>query len=383
MTPKVIFLTTDISVKGGTPRVMADLATGLSRDFDLSIIVTEGQQTAYPYPESVELFFLGAHSGVKKSKASRTINSLRLIPAIAKQIEARKAEIVVSFLTRANIANVCARGLSRSRYRGVLCEQNFNSIQYAGSFLGRSLQRLMRLTYPQADVVVPNAADLAADLHRSFGVPWSKLRVIHNPMPLARIAEMSREELDHAELAWFADSGPVVVNVGRLIEQKNQKLLLEAFSDVRRQIPCRLVILGDGPLAASLLEYARSLGVDRDIALWGWRDNPFKYMAHAAAFALTSSFEGSPNVLMEAMACGCPIISTDCPSGPGEILNHGELGLLVPMGDRAALARQLLALLKDVGRRQQLSSAAHQHIQAFDTPLIVEKYKTLIMELAN
>lgn len=380
---KIIFLATDISIKGGTNRAMMDVVAGLSQDFDVTIFTLEGSQSAYPCPENVELVPLGNNSTHLRSKRSRVVNSLRLTPAIAKQAKTREAAVIISFLTRANIANVCARGLSRSRYRCVLCEQNFNSIQYGGSFLGRSLKRLMRLTYPRADMVVPNAADLAADLHRSFKVPWSKLKVIHNPMPLERIAKLSREELNGEESAWFADQRPVVINVGRLVEQKNQRLLLEAFSDVRKQIPCRLVILGEGPLAASLQENSKNLGVDQDIALWGWRDNPFKYMAHATAFALTSNFEGSPNVLMEAMACGCPIVSTDCPSGPREVLNHGELGLLVPMGDRASLAQQLLALLKDEERRQQLSSAARKHIQAFDTPFIVEQYKTLIMELAN
>jgi glycosyltransferase involved in cell wall biosynthesis len=146
---------------------------------------------------------------------------------------------------------------------------------------------------------------------------------------------------------WLAQRGgpPVVVAAGRLEGQKNFPLLLEAFARLRRERPARLLILGEGRKRAPLEEQARALGIEDDLALPGFIDNPYAAFSRAALFVLSSDHEGLPAVLIQALACGCPVVSTDCPHGPAEILDHGRYGELVPVRDAPALAAAMARTL--------------------------------------
>jgi glycosyltransferase involved in cell wall biosynthesis len=165
----------------------------------------------------------------------------------------------------------------------------------------------------------------------------------------------------------------VVLGAGRLHPQKDFPTLLRAFARVRAQRPARLVVLGSGKRAArraALLALAGRLGVGADVDLPGFAENPYAYMARAAVFALSSAWEGLPTALIEAMACGCPVVSTDCPSGPAEILEGGRYGELVPVGDDAALAAALLRALDAPPARAALRARAAQ----FSLEAAVERY---------
>src|SRR5262249_54469789 len=146
---------------------------------------------------------------------------------------------------------------------------------------------------------------------------------------------------------WFAaGSPPVVLGVGRLALQKDFSTLIKAFAHVRSRAPARLLILGDGEKRVELEVLVKELGLTADVCLLGYVDNPFAYMRRCAAFVLSSEYEGLPNSLIEAMACGAPVISTDCPCGPAEILDGGRYGLLVPVGDVEAMAAAISATLQ-------------------------------------
>ena len=293
-------------------------------------------------------------------------------------IEAEQPAAVISFTTRPNVANAIIKAVYKKKYRCILCERNFNSISYNNSLLGRVFFHLMRATYPLADVIIANASDLAADLNRSYGAPSHKLSVIYNPFDLEKIEALSCEPL---EGEWFNDNVPVLLNVGRLIEQKNQELLIRAFARVRGNVPCRLAILGEGPLRDRLQNIAADLGVDKDVAFLGWRDNPFKYMRRAHAFVLSSDYEGYPSVITEAMASGCPVISTDCPSGPMEILEAGKCGLLVPVKDEEALADRIQTILTNETLRRELIARGKERAEAFKLEPIVDQYERIILNV--
>lgn len=210
---------------------------------------------------------------------------------------------------------------------------------------------LMRACYRRADAVVAVSRSVEHDLAAGLGLPRGRLSTIYNPIVTAELAEKAAAPLDHP---WFSPGAPpVVLGVGRLAPQKDFPTLLRAFARARAARPARLVILGEGEDRGALEALARDLGIAADVELPGFDPNPLRYMQHAAVFALSSIFEGLPGALIQAMACGCRVISTDCPGGSREILEGGSprpAGALVPMRDPAGLGGAILDALADADR---------------------------------
>jgi glycosyltransferase involved in cell wall biosynthesis len=167
--------------------------------------------------------------------------------------------------------------------------------------------------------------------------------VLPNPVVTPELVECAAQPLDDP---WFtAGAAPVVLGAGRLDQQKDFPTLIRAFAAVRSKRAARLVILGEGPERARLESLVEELGIGEHVRLPGFVSNPFSYMARAAVFVLSSAWEGMPGVLIQAMACGAPVVATDCESGPREVLASGKYGRLVPVGDHAALAEAIAATL--------------------------------------
>lgn len=234
------------------------------------------------------------------------------------------------------------------------------------------MPRLIKRFYPWADEVVSVSRGTATDLARTAGVASDRIEVIFNPIVTPELREMAAAPLDHP---WFkAGQPPVVVSVGRFSQQKDFGTLLRAFSLVLERLPARLLILGEGPERSSLEALVSELGLDGSVDLPGWIRNPYPYMRRADAFVLSSRWEGLPSVLIEALYCGVPIVSTDCPSGPDEILDGGKHGLLVPVGDTEALARGIVvALSGDVPRPTPASW------QPYEQETVVRRYLEILM----
>jgi glycosyltransferase involved in cell wall biosynthesis len=234
---------------------------------------------------------------------------------------------------------------------------------------------LVRRTLPWADAVVAVGEAVARDVREQVPAVGPRLRTIHNPVIGDDLAERRAAAPPHP---WFEDGGPaVVLGCGRLEPQKDFATLLRAFALVRREREIRLVILGEGPERRALAELAAALGVARDVAFLGWVDDPFPAMARAGLLVLSSRWEGMPNVLIEAMACGCPVVSTDAPGGSRDALAGGALGPLVPPGDARAMARAMLAVLGNPPPRAALEARA----AGFTEARSVEAYLALFRSL--
>ena len=204
-------------------------------------------------------------------------------------------------------------------------------------------------------------------------IPRERITTIYNPTVTPDLHAGARVPLDHP---WFRpDAPPVVPGAGRLVPPKDFPTLLRAFARVRAQRPARLVILGEGKRRGELETLAATLGITADTAMPGFVENPYPYMARAAVFVLSSVREGLPNVLIEALACGCPVVSTDCPSGPAEVLDGERYGRLVPTGDDAALARALCATLEKAPPRERLIERG----RFFSVDRAVEQYERLLL----
>ena len=233
-------------------------------------------------------------------------------------------------------------------------------------------ERRRRRLYAQADGVVAVSEGVAEDIARSTGFPRERIRVIRNPNITPEFEALSREPLDHP---WFAPGEPpVILGMGGLRTQKDFATLIRAFARLHAQRPCRLLILGEGRQHERLQRLAQELGVGADVDLPGFATNPYAYLARAGLFVLSSLWEGSPNVLTEALAVGTPVVSTDCESGPREILQGGRFGPLVPIGDVDALARAMRETLNRPLSRKVLQStttkytikkSARRYLQAF------------------
>src|SRR5690606_25458309 len=185
---------------------------------------------------------------------------------------------------------------------------------------------------------------VADDFSELTGFPRSRVDVLNNPVVTPALVRAAKESVDHP---WFQPGEvPVVIGVGRLVKQKDFESLIRAFGKVREKRVCRLVIFGEGEQRPYLAQLIEHLGLEDAIDLPGFADPIFPYMAKASAFVLSSRWEGLPGVLIQAMACGCPVIATDCPSGPREILKGGELGVLVSVGGISGLSRAILEVLE-------------------------------------
>jgi glycosyltransferase involved in cell wall biosynthesis len=372
---KVMVLSGNPSLKGGTNRAMANILRSLADEYDFTLLGLAGEECVYPLPPRIETISLERRGGPTWGRTARALRLTAGLPRLLRIVAQHRPDVVLSLLPRPNIVNVLLKRLSGLNYLCVVCERNFTSIQFADGPLNRTLRLMVQAAYRRADLVVANAHALAVDLERSYGVRAQRIRTIYNPIDIRTIQLLS-EEAEPPDI--FSAGSPVILTVGRLIPQKNHDLLIRAFAGARSQVPCRLAIIGEGPLLDPLRDLAAALGVADDVLFLGWQDNPFVYMKHAALFTLSSNHEGFPNVLVEAMACGTPIVSTDCPSGPSEILDAGRAGVLVPTGDQEALTGAMVRLLSDRTLRGELAERAHTRARAFDLDAVMDSYRLLL-----
>jgi glycosyltransferase involved in cell wall biosynthesis len=228
--------------------------------------------------------------------------------------------------------------------------------------------KLARRAYGWADAVVAVSQGIADDLVEHTALVVDRVVTVTNPTWSPAIAAAAAAPLEHPWLA--PGEPPLLLAAGRLSPAKDFATLVRAFARVRRLRQAHLVILGEGGRRSRIEALCRELGVGDSVVLPGFVDNPFAWMSRAALFVLSSAWEGSPGVLVEAMACGCPVVSTDCPSGPAEILANGRYGRLVPVGDDEALAGAIVEALDAPADADALRARARE----FDARRAVDRY---------
>jgi glycosyltransferase involved in cell wall biosynthesis len=327
-------------VGGGAERALLNLAVGFARrgyPVDFVLAQCEGAFMSQ-FPDSIRLVELN-HLHLK---AGRSIASF---PSLVRYLRKERPEALFTGL-HANVIAIWARRMAGVPLRLVISEQNTFSIHNQMLPVGyrQLMSWLIQQSYPLADVISAVSEGVADDLSSVTGLPRSRIQVIHNPIITPELAVKVRAGLDHP---WFKPGEPpVILSVGRLDPQKDFPLLINAFAQVRKLLPARLLILGEGPERDSLEALVKHLGMEGDVSLPGFVPNPYPFMANASVFVLSSRWEGLPTVLAEALYCGVPTIATDCPSGPREILRDGQYGNLVPMGDIECMADSICATLK-------------------------------------
>jgi glycosyltransferase involved in cell wall biosynthesis len=333
---------------GGAERAMLRLAKGLTEaghKVELVLVQAAGDYLD-KVPAGVERVVLGA-----KSVAAA------LLP-LSSHIKARRPKAILAALTHMNLVAILAAKLAGHRGALVVSERNQISSKAAEAKGGRDklTYAATRFIYPMADKIVAVSDGVARDVMSFVGLSADKVTYIHNPVYDAAILASAKEASPHP---WLEDGGaPVVVAVGRLHAQKDFGNLIKAFAEVVKARPARLIIFGEGVERPALESQVEALGLGDVIALPGFAANPFAAMSRAALVVLSSRWEGFPNVLVEALACGAPVVATNCPSGPDEILDSGRYGPLPPVGDVEAMTKAILETLAAPLERSVLQGRA-------------------------
>ncbi len=333
---------------GGAQRRMLLLARGfVAAGQEVEIVTARAEPPAQrpPLPQGVGHHALACPlAGLPWLRHRRGLWVPSVWRRLAAYLRRARPDVLLSTSTPANLTALLARAVSGTDTPLVL-SLNLDLEASLGRGLGGILglpRRIARL-YRGADMLVAISEGVAAGYRRLLGGGDATIVTIANPIDLAAVARGAEAV---PEPAWTDAAGlPLVLACGKLKPQKDFATLIRATALLSRRRPVRLAILGEGEERQRLLDLARELGLADRLFMPGFVANPFAWMARASVFVLSSRFEGSSNVLLEALACGCPIVATDCPSGPRELLAEGRYGRLVPVGDPEALAEAIGASL--------------------------------------
>ena len=326
-------------VPGGICVVVTKLLQGLNyRNFELDLIVQSAEAAKlFPgIPSQVRIINLNTQFQVRFKSA------VIIISPLSKYLKKEKPDALICHLTLVNYLTVIARLLTRSLTHLILVEHfPFLELQKQlaarqKSFIKVPFLYIQRWLYLQANAIVAVSQGVAKSFEAGLGLSPGSVKVIYNPVVDRNLLHKAKTPLENY---WFSENQPpVILTVGRLLPPKDFSTLIQAFAKLRKKRPLRLLILGEGDLRPKLESLITKLGIDKDVSLPGYTSNPYSYMAKSAVFVLSSNFEGLPTVMIEALACNCQVVATDCPYGPKEILANGEFGRLVPVGDVSALA---------------------------------------------
>ena len=371
--PKKICFALPSLAGGGAERAAVQILNALDGDrWDrwLYLFKREG-----PYLADVASAVQIAHA----HDASR-LGRWRALRGFARRV---RPDVVVSFLSYFTV-------LSAVRAAGVGARVVFNQQTPMSAFLRdrdyhwrRPWNRLAfaaatRVGYAAADLIVTTSRGVADDLVASFGVRSSRVRVVHNPVDVKAVVAAAQEPIDPQYAAMWTP--PVIVTAGRLAAAKNYPLLIESLALLRERVPAQLFILGEGDQEPALRQQVAARSLTDVVHFCGFQSNPWRYIARADVFALTSRYEGFGNVLVEAMACGVPVVATSSP-GTREIVSVGGDGLLVERHEPAAVAAALEGVLSDGALRQRMSATARHHAERFGVPSVAAAYERVLTEV--
>ncbi len=358
--PRLALYMTEFA-SGGVQRMNINLAPRfMAAGFDVTFVVHEAKGAL------VDSLPKGVH--VHSLNAPRARNAVR---PLAAYLKTERPDILVSSLGQPNLIALLANKLAGRPSKIIVSQRNHLTQQAKAmpDWQYKVLPFLYRQFLHHADGIIAVSEGLADDLVAITGLPRERITVIYNPAVPDNLEARAAEPVEHP---WFTAGLPVVIAIGRMVAVKDYATMIDAIARVPQ---AHLMILGEGPLLSDLQAQVGRLGIADRVAFLGFRDNPFAYLARASTFVLSSRHEGFGNVIAEALACGTPVVTTDCESGPAEIVEHGRYGRLVPVGNAAALAAALsdslaipsdTAALKARGQSFSVDRAAAAYLSLFE-----------------
>lgn len=366
---------------GGAERTAYNLFTGLNRDaFELSLVSSRQitpRFSNFPFKKViyVEDFNMGIWFDGKK-------NLWRDIRTAANLIVSEKPHIAFGMMHYMSVVLTLAKKIFHLRCRVIASPRGPSTYYLKTCFPKKSDRVYLNLLFSffcrHADGIIVPSLGTKEDCVQNYGARRERVKVINNSIDAEDIMLKSREDPG----LFISDNIPVISTAGRLSEEKNIQFLLKAFAQLKQWHDVRLLIIGDGPEMNRLQHLARGLGIYNDVIFTGFQENPYKFIRASDVFVHTCLFEGFGNIMVEAMACGTPVVATDCPYGPREIIQDGENGILVPMQDTDTLALTISSLLKDEKRRKELSEKGIQRARYFSVERMVRAYEEFMLFIA-
>lgn len=382
---------------GGAERVVSNLSLNLSATIQKNILMF-GEKSKIDYPYNAELIYLDKNSHSNILNKLKTIFTRIITVSRIKRID--KHSTTISFLEYPNLINV----LTFRSGRSIVSVRNHMSTKHKNGIKSKLWNSTIKYLYPKADLIISVSEEIKRDLINNYKIRADKIKVIYNSYDIKGIKELTEDPIEEKYREIF--DHPVIITAGRLNKQKGHWHLIRAFSRVKKQLPdTKLVILGEGELEPYLKELASDFNIIDDVHFLGFQKNPFKYVARSKVFVMTSFHEGFPNALAEAMACGVPVISSDCKSGPREILAPTEFdneiidhqidknryGVLTPVCDGSKynandaitleeekIKNSILSLLKDENLWEHFSNQSQNRIRDFEISKVIKEWESVI-----
>lgn len=364
---KVLFFIYEMGA-GGAARTLLNIINNLDRDKFSPVLVTLNFDGAYEKELKSDVTFIK----LETKRLSRSVSRLATI------IKQEQIDIVFSTIPRVNTIAILANILSFSKAKNVIREAD----NLGGSFKEDMQLLAFGVVYKWSSQIVSLSEGVKANLVKKYKIRPKDIKVIYNPVDLESIEQkMTKGTIDPQDQRLFINDEKVIITAGRLVEQKDHQTLLKAFSNVNKQVDSRLVILGEGPLKDELTDQAEKLGIRDRVHFIGFKSNPYIYFKQADLFVLTSKHEGFSHVIAEALATRTPVVSTNCKSGPEEVLNKGEFGDLCEVGNANELAQKMLNVLNlNENERKERQNRGFERARNFDATKIVQQYEKVFID---
>ena len=376
---RIVILINSLS-GGGAERVVSILLNELCRENECYLILLENDMD-YKLDERIKVISLNENANLSGFK--KLIRLPFLAFKLSKIIKKYEFAQIVSFLCRANYINILSSIFVR--HKTIISERIAPSAMYASGSAGAKINKfLIKILYGKADLVVSVSQAIRLDLIKNFHTSTKQV-VIYNPYDLEKIYLQANKNIE------ISINQKSIITVGTLCDRKNQQLILRAFANIDDK-EYTLYLLGKGKNESKLRKLSVELGIENKVFFLGFDNNPYKYLSKCSIFIFSSNAEGFPNALVEAMICGCAVISTDCLSGPREILSPdsdinfslkddielGEFGILTPVGSQENLTKALNLLINDKNLRLLYSQKAKQRAGDFNIKKIIDEYKDIL-----
>lgn len=366
MLKKLLFVIPSLGC-GGAEKILIQLLAALNKDsYETELIVFQ-QRVLGCASFQVSL-------PVTDLKKKGAYDTLKLILKLTRAIKEKQPDLIISFITYANYLTLIAKIISGTTTPIVVAEHGV--VSKIGTGLSGTIKKLIvRTVYPWATRVIAVSDGSRKELIQKFKLSEDKITVIPNGVDIKHINRLAQETVSHP---WFNERIPIFITIGRLSKVKNHKLLICAFSLLAQKGDYRLAIIGEGDQESNLQELAKFLRVESKVAFLGYQPNPYSYLKKASVFVLSSSWESFSLVIVEAMCLRVPVISTDCPFGPREIIDNKINGILVKPHNAQSLAKAMYDLVSNDSLMKKYGENGFKKSQSFDLSIMVDKYISLV-----